>query len=339
MPPKRGRAKDTSFTLSPRDIRAHLVSADPRVRMSLRSESGGSAMPEQNISDNETSVDEREEQITLESLTKMVKEGFDGIDRSMKDIESKLEVTANLLENRLEALTARVEVVGGNYATLTEKVDTLEKEVVDNTKVTTATVTENSGMIQILHDTIKDLQTQINVLVSKDEAKEQHGRKMNLWLYGVAEDKKGENTWEVFFAFCQEILGFSPEAMEPWLIRNIHRVGNPKNADRPIIIAFVSWPDRQTVLKAGAMLSRYNRENNTTLAIRTDLAPIARYRRKILHGVSKLMKEKEKVHVRVCDNPKGVVWLERRKNETEKWDKVKEFDREYLPTDCKDFEY
>ena len=175
MPPKRGRAKDSSFTLSPRYIRAHLVSADPRVRMSLRSENVESTLPEQNISDNKTSVDERVEQITLESLTKMVKEGFDGIDRRMNDIESKLEVTANLLENRLEALTTRVEVVGTNYTALTEKVDTLEKEVIDNTKVTTATVTENSGMIQVLHDTIKDLQTQINVLVSKDEAKKQHG--------------------------------------------------------------------------------------------------------------------------------------------------------------------
>ena len=155
----------------------------------------------------------------------------------------------------------------------------------------------------------------------KDEADEQRGRKMNVWIYGVEETSK-DNLFKVINNFCTNTLKLNPDIPENWLFKNAHRVGDHNKPKRPIIIAFFLWGDRQALLKAASGLYKYNQENNTRFSVKTDLAPKARQERSDLYGVAAVMREKEQVYARVSDNAKGKVWIERKAPNATRWLKV-----------------
>ena len=196
---------------------------------------------------------------------------------------------------------------------------------------------EKDLLIEHMKLRIENLEDENRKAKDKDEAREQHGRKMNLWVYGVEEPEK-ENTRQTVRNFCINVLKLDGKTVDNWLIKNTHRVGQYKTPKRPIIVAFVLWEDRQALLKSAKHLYQYNTDNDTTFAVKTDLAPRARQMRKDLHYVSKKMKEAEKCQAKVRDNAKGVVWLERKQNKDDRtWVTVPfaEIKNEYLPPHLK----
>ena len=105
-----------------------------------------------------------------------------------------------------------------------------------------------------------------------EEVREQHSRKMNLWVYGIDFIDEKENTWEVVKAFAKRVLKLDDSFLEQCIIKNTHRVGDKESKDRPIIIAFVRWDDRMKFLKSASGLFSYNAENKTKYGVKTDLA-------------------------------------------------------------------
>ena len=336
MPPRRAKTKEASTPTTP-SIRSQLLAANTRQKMSLRSENSlATEENEQNVESQSNMADPVLDEMTIASLAKMMRENHASVMGTIASIDNKLVETSTSLENKLETISNRVDEIGTNYNALNENLCNLEKRVVECEEVV-KTAKNDAVMVKYLSEVVKSLQTQINNLLTKDEAKEQHSRKMNLWLYGVPENKKGENIWKVFYDFCGEVLGFERDVMDLWMIKNIHRVGKFQLADRPIIIAFLSWPDRQTLLKAGSKLAQVNKTNKTKFGIRTDLAPLARHRRWVLNEVAKKMRKPDVLQVKVCDNPKGSVWLRQRKDDNDQWADVKKIDRNHLPPNCEDF--
>ena len=249
MPLRRAKTKEENIPTTPRDIRSHLLAANTRQRMSLRSESSPATEETKQSMDNQSNMaDPVNAEMSIASLAKIMKENHENMTGMIGNIDNKLGLTSTSLESKLEVISNRVDEIGTNCTSLNENLCNLEKRVVECEEVVKA-VKNDAVMVKYLTETVKSLQTQINNLLIKDEAKEQHSRKMNLWLYGVPENKEGENIWKVFYDFCGEVLGFERDFMDLWMIKNIHRVGKFQTADRPIIIAFLSWPDRQTILK------------------------------------------------------------------------------------------
>ena len=68
------------------------------------------------------------------------------------------------------------------------------------------------------------------------------------------------------------------------------------------------------MLKSSYKLAQYNQKNDIRLAIKTDLAPIARQKRKSYQMISTKITENKEGLARACDDGKGKVWLERRPN-------------------------
>ena len=95
------------------------------------------------------------------------------------------------------------------------------------------------------------------------------------------------------------------QTLDSWSIKN--RVGDPTKPKRPVIIAFLRWEDRQTILRKSSVLYQYNKDHDTSYLIKTDLAPRARQQRKDYYVITDLMKAQENCQARVRDNPKGAV--------------------------------
>ena len=180
---------------------------------------------------------------------------------------------------------------------------------------------------------LKDVKREVEILKKEnaqfkldDESKEQHQRKYNLWFYGLEEPDSEAKCWDTIKNFCLNVLDLSADQVENINTKNSHRVGAPKAKKRPAIVVFGKWDDRQTVLRAAGQLYAFNQKNNTTFAVKTDLAPLARQKRKDYHGISNNMRSATKLLVRVCDNEKGKVWLESKKAVKDEWKKVNEKD-------------
>ena len=159
-----------------------------------------------------------------------------------------------------------------------------------------------------------------------NEAREQYQRKYNLWFYGIEEPEDEDRSWDTVKDFCVKVLNLDLDDVDLIPIKNDHRVGSTKMKQRPIIVVFSQWDDRQTVLKAAGKLYFFNKKNDTNFAVKTDLAPLARQKRKLYVGASIRMKEETKLFVRVCNNEKGQVWLESKKELKDRWLKVNEKD-------------
>ena len=177
----------------------------------------------------------------------------------------------------------------------------------------------------------KELKTEVVALrkENKDfkmykEAAEQHHRKYNLWFYGINEEDPKEHVWITIKRFCITVLGKSQESIDTIYIKNVHRVGDTKIKDRPIIVVFSNWDDRQFILRAAGKLYPYNQANGTKFAVKTDLAPLARAKRKQYYGVSNRMKADTGLQVKVNDNEKGRVWLASRRDSSQSWKRVED---------------
>ena len=68
------------------------------------------------------------------------------------------------------------------------------------------------------------------------------------------EEPEKENIWQTLRNFCITVIGLKREVVDGWMIKNVHRVGDYKMPKGPIIVAFVLWEDRQTMLLNGCSL-------------------------------------------------------------------------------------
>ena len=264
------------------------------------------------------------------SLTETLNVGLSNLEETMSRYETK----HNQVDEKLAILSNSVDSVNQNHAVLDATVkevmtkiaqlDEMQKELLEKQRQVirlSEELEERMAIIDSTNGRIEYLENWKQSRHVKDEVNEQRGRKMNVWIYGVEENSK-ENLFEVITNFCTNTLKLNPDIPENWLFKNPHRVGDHNKPRRPIIIAFVLWEDRQALLKAAAGLYKYNQENNTRFSVKTDLAPKARQERADLYGVAAVMREKEQLHVRVCDNAKGKVWIERKAPSATRWLKV-----------------
>lgn len=102
---------------------------------------------------------------------------------------------------------------------------------------------------------------------------EGHSRRKNVILNGK-EEIKGENVEEVARQFMINDLHIDAEQVQKFIFRDVHRLPKPKAREggrdfpKPIIIAFVSQKDRNSVMKKAYELK------GTSLSMKTDLPKI-----------------------------------------------------------------
>ena len=307
----------------------------------------------------EANTNSAENTAMLQSLAKM-EEGINAqltemrkkMDDNYTDVKNSLAKTD---DNILKVMTS-FESFSSDIKTLSESNKKLEIEQIKCTdkiarleecQVNTDTTCDDLKKNVEFHDTeivamraeiesYKDLKVEVATLKKENvefkiykEAAEQQHRKYNLWFYGIHENDPKEHVWTTIKHFCIKVLGQTPENIDTIYIKNVHRVGDTKVKDRPIIVVFSNWDDRQFVLRAAGKLYSYNQANGTKFSVKTDLAPLARAKRKQYYGVSNRMKADTGLQVKVCDNEKGRVWLASRKDENQAWKRVE--DKEIKP--------
>ena len=143
----------------------------------------------------------------------------------------------------------------------------------------------------------------------KDEIKEQHSRKMNLWIYGVKQTDDDEDVWVTVCEFGKKVLKLDDEFIDELMVKNAHRVGKTKSDDRPIIVALLMAKDRMTFLRAASTLYKYNKEHNTKYGVKTDLAPKARAKRARYNFASYNWRKATGKILMVRSNDNGKVWM------------------------------
>ena len=108
---------------------------------------------------------------------------------------------------------------------------------------------EKDNIISQMQARIEALEADNKKAKDRNEELEQHGRKMNLWFYGVDEEEN-EDSRQALRKSCVNVLKMKGSVIDNWLIKNTHRVGAFKTPKRPIIVAFVLWEERQILLRA-----------------------------------------------------------------------------------------
>ena len=154
----------------------------------------------------------------------------------------------------------------------------------------------------------------------KDEIKEQHSRKMNLWVYGIEQtNMKDEDAWSKVCEFATKVLKIEAKDLDEEQIKNVHRVGDKKDKNRPIIVAFLRAKDRQRFLRASSKLFDYNKEHKTKFGVKTDLAPMARARRRSFQEAAHRWRTETGKILRVCNNDMGKIWMESKTSPSARW--------------------
>ena len=344
------RSAQQKSQLKPREDIRKLLPKDTDRKRSLRSNTmAGSS----ELANNEKDADHSS---MLETLHKME----EGINTQLVEIRKTMADNMIEVKNSSTNTNANVEKVCLSVQTLTDNMKSLtasqQKLEIDNIKTSdklTSMETRQDNLeseiddlkknaefqdneiaaLRAEVDSLKEVKTEVEFLRKENsqykidkEANEQHLRKYNLWLYNIADSDPNLKLWDNIRLWCTKVLEIPNDTTQQMNVKHIHRVGNPKINDRPIIVVFQSWEDRQLVLRAAGTLYEYNQANDTKYGVKTDLAPLAREKRKRFQRAVGPMKEATKLLVRQRDNSKGLVWLESRKKPTDKWDTVDEKD-------------
>ena len=237
--------------------------------------------------------------------------------------QKRLEVGHAKLENRITVIEEKQAITENENRELAKNIEFHDEEI--------KTLKNELAEFKTLKTEVEQLKKENAQFKIENEAREQHSRKYNLWFYGLEEPEEEAKVWDTVKNFCTNILKLGDAEIVKIPIKNAHRVGAPKVGsqkvkNRPIIVVFSHWDDRQFVLKAAGPMYSINQKNNTNFAVKTDLAPLARKKRKQFIGAAIKMKAETKLLVRTCNNEKGHVWLESKKNVKDEWNKVKEKD-------------
>ena len=185
-------------------------------------------------------------------------------------------------------------------------------------------------MITDDRDRIMKVETRCSDHEFKDEAKEQHSRKMNLWIYGVKQTDDEEDVWVTVCEFGKKVLELDDEFVDELMVKNAHRVGKNKTEDRPIIVAFLMAKDRMTFLKSAATLYKYNKEHNTKYGVKTDLAPKARAKRAKYNFAAYNWRRATGKILMVRCNDNSRVWMVTKVNHEDTWKPVAYIDPKWF---------
>ena len=289
----------------------------------------------------------KESKSQFDELKEMLKKQNEYMETEFREVKEKV----NQTDDKISAITENLTGVQNQVGQLFEKQSSADERI----STLEARLTESDQIYKMMEEKLSKHQASIDELsekatvneeamkrlkfleefrlksLKKDEDSEQHHRKMNLWVYGLEEIDNKEDTWQRIRWFLNEVLEIEQSVVDSMDIKNTHRVGDKKKTKgiRPIIIAFLKWPERILVLKSSKILAQYNHANKTKLAVKTDLAPIARQTRKCYQAVANKINENKEGLARACDDGKGKVWLERRPKADVDWEKQAKVPEKY----------
>ena len=249
--------------------------------------------------------DVKKDMARYENQTNAISSIQEKLEQSNEDLQSKnisLEVRYLRLETAMNELSKKDEGLEESMTFLNKEIETLKGAI--------ATYKDHQRLDK---SRMVELENKCKGLEAMDEVREQHSRKMNLWVFGLEQKDTSEDTWLIVRQFALDVLKLDEPFLDQCLIKNSHRVGKKEYKDRPIIIAFLKWSDRMKFLKAASDLYQYNKKNNTRFGVKTDLAPKARELRKTYHeAAGRWRRGEEGVIIRPCSNDKGKVWMEKK---------------------------
>ncbi|XP_042146408.1 uncharacterized protein LOC121835925 [Ixodes scapularis] len=168
------------------------------------------------------------------------------------------------MESMLMSLTASLNRVTTQLSSIQSKQEEFEKKL--------DTLMKSNGHLEKRVDGFegltKNLQAQIDAL-------ENRSRRCNLVFYGI-DDTKSNETWEELknhvLQLCNDKMGVNPIS-----IQRAHRIGEYRaNGKRPIIVSFVSWNEKESILHAGFKFK------NTNYSVSEDFGKTLRDKRRML---------------------------------------------------------
>ena len=134
--------------------------------------------------------------------------------------------------------------------------------------------------VKIMKEDVSALRLQNTMLLQKMNNLEDYSRRENVTINGIPE-KRGENC----FVICQDLLRqcFGMGRVE---IVRAHRLGNPNEQRRPIIMRFAHFEDKMRVMQSRAALRGTNvyiddHYSNETLRQRQSMYPLLKEMKKI----------------------------------------------------------
>ena len=288
-----------------------------------------------------------EEQISNNELASIMRASIIVVKDEIKTINEKLTVNDGQIDRLIEAMSnvsQKVETISAENKTISVSVDKNKDDIDELIKqqnefnakyeqiiMLANSLKEKESMIKHMQLRIEALEAEHRVAKDRNEQWEQHSRIMNLWIYVLGEGEN-ENTRQTLRDFCTNVLKLGRKCGRQLAYQEHSQSRDYKKEKRPVIVAFVLWEERQTLLRAAKDLFQYNKDNDTTYAIKTDLALRARQLRKDLHIVSNSIKQAEGCFSKVRDNHKGKVRLVRKqKKEDKNWVPVTHINPQYLP--------
>ena len=230
-----------------------------------------------------------------------------------------LEIKYLKLDQSMKELSKKDEVTEAALAFANSEIETLKKNAANQRQAS-----------EMDRSRIDKVETRCNDQEFKDEIKEQHSRKMNLWIYGVNQADEDEDVWVTVCEFGKKVLKLENEFLDELMVKNAHRVGKDKSPDRPIIVAFLMAKDRMRFLKAASTLYQYNKENKTKYGVKTDLAPKARAKRTRYNIAAYNWRKATGKILMVRSNDSGKVWMVTKPNHESPWKPVDYIDPKWF---------
>ena len=274
---------------------------------------------------------------SFDELKEILRKQNEYMETQFKEVKANVRVTDDKItainenlcsvQSEVGHLTEQQVVGEEKIATLEARLEQAEKLIeymedkLAKNQVSIDELTEKAQISEEVNNRLTFLEGFRETSLKRDEASEQQQRKMNLWVYGLPETEENEDTWKRVRWFMVEVLELDIAVVDNMDIRNTHRVGDKKKTKgiRPTIVAFLKWTERQVVLRASIKVASYNTKNETRFAVKTDLAPVAREKRKSYQAISTKIRENNEGLARACDDGKGKVWLEMRPDTKVKW--------------------
>jgi hypothetical protein len=221
----------------------------------------------------------------------------------IQDMQKTMLDKFSALSNDITKLTSRMQVTEAKTEKMETDISTLNRDVVDMTKAL-----DELSTIDVV-GTIRELQERIRYLERADLESAVHSRKYNLMIHGI-NGKEYDNslTEEKVRTLIEEDLNLGKTFAKSVMISNCHRLPKPRNSTwgnsgdpDPVVVKFVNWADRETVLRSAKYLKR-----DSKIRIRSHLpAPMAKARAKL--STVAYNKRQEGVHARIRERGATVV--------------------------------
>ena len=157
----------------------------------------------------------------------------------------------------------------------------------------------------------RDLNTKIEELIKKLKLLEKHDRKYNLLFFGFREEAR-EYVFDVLRESFVNHLDLDEERVRDMYFVNGHRIPSKSPGQKPIILRFTSFEDRELIL---SQASKYVGSRRRVLV---DLPEDMKKERDRLAKKAFEIRKNEKKHTRI--RGKGLnVWLEVRNDGHDQW--------------------